>query len=216
MEAADDPEYLQAMKRARVKGALVGIESVTAEGLKAVYKEFNSAGADLVEKLRTFVRYDVRILGSFIFGLPTDRPDTFAATASLAQEAGIDFAQFVTLTPFPGTVDFQGWQKSIEAQGLDVDGMPLSRFWLIPGNRRPKLFLPHPAMSHEEIRARTQEVWTASTDFPRSGGDRPAPRTFATGLPTSSSRSSSPRCTPIAVSRRIAPGRDAPGSWPGG
>jgi radical SAM superfamily enzyme YgiQ (UPF0313 family) len=96
MEAADDPEYLEAMKRARVKGALVGIESVTAEGLKAVYKEFNSAGDDLVEKLRAFVKCDVRILGSFIFGLSTDRPDTFAATASLAQEAGLDFAQFVT------------------------------------------------------------------------------------------------------------------------
>jgi radical SAM superfamily enzyme YgiQ (UPF0313 family) len=159
MEAADDPEYLQAMKRARVKGALVGIESVTAEGLKAVYKDFNSAGGDLVEKLRTFVQNDVRVLGSFIFGLPTDRPDTFAATSALAQEAGIDFAQFVTLTPFPGTVDFQGWEKSIDEQGLNVDGIPLNRFWLIPRNRRPKLYLPHPAMTPEEIRNRTQEVW---------------------------------------------------------
>jgi len=159
MEAADDPEYLQAMKRARVKGALVGIESVTAEGLKAVYKDFNSAGGDLVEKLRTFVQNDVHVLGSFIFGLPTDRPDTFAATSALAQEAGIDFAQFVTLTPFPGTVDFQGWEKSIDEQGLNVDGIPLNRFWLIPRNRRPKLYLPHPAMTPEEIRNRTQEVW---------------------------------------------------------
>jgi radical SAM superfamily enzyme YgiQ (UPF0313 family) len=159
MEAADDPEYLRAMKRARVKGALVGIESVTAEGLKAVYKDFNSAGDDLVQKLRTFAEHGVRILGSFIFGLPTDRPDTFAATASVAQEAGIDFAQFVTMTPFPGTVDFQRWERSIEEQGLSVDGIPLNRFWLIPKNRRPKLFLPHPVMSHEEIRARTQEAW---------------------------------------------------------
>ncbi|HJS72761.1 MAG TPA: radical SAM protein [Vicinamibacteria bacterium] len=159
MEAADDPEYLQAMKRARVKGALVGVESVTAEGLKAVYKDFNSAGDNLVEKLRTFVEHDVHILGSFIFGLPTDRPETFGATASLAQAAGIDFAQFVTLTPFPGTVDFLAWEKSIDEQGLNVDGIPLNRFWLIPRNRRPKLYLPHPAMTNEEIRVRTQEVW---------------------------------------------------------
>jgi radical SAM superfamily enzyme YgiQ (UPF0313 family) len=81
MEAADDPEYLQAMKRARVKGALVGIESVTAEGLKAVYKDFNSSGDNLVEKLRKFVENDVHILGSFIAGLPTD-PETFAATTA--------------------------------------------------------------------------------------------------------------------------------------
>src|SRR3989304_4592579 len=159
MEAADDPEYLQAMKRARVKGAPVGIESVTEEGLKAIYKDFNSAGDNLVEKLRAFVKNDVRVLGSFIFGLPTDRPETLAATAGLAKEAGIDFAQFVTLTPFPGTVDFQGWEKSIDEQGLNVDGIPLNRFWLIPRSRRPKLYLPPPAMTPEEIRNRTQEVW---------------------------------------------------------
>ncbi len=159
MEAADEPEYLEAMRRARIKGALVGVESVTPEGLKAVYKDFNSAGDNLVERLRTFVKHDVHLLGSFIFGLPTDRADTFGATAALASKAGIDFAQFVTLTPFPGTVDFQGWEKSIEKEGGHIDGIPLNRFWLIPRDRRPKLYLPHPAMSHEEIRLRTQEVW---------------------------------------------------------
>ncbi|MGH9323862.1 MAG: B12-binding domain-containing radical SAM protein [Vicinamibacteria bacterium] len=161
MEAADDPEYLEAMKRARVKGALVGIESVTEEGLKAIYKDFNSAGDTLVKRLRTFVEHDVHLLGSFIFGLPTDRPETFAATSALAAEAGIDFAQFVTLTPFPGTVDFQGWEKTIEKDGANIDGIPLNRFWLIPRNRRPKLYLPHPAMTPEEIRVRTQEVWNS-------------------------------------------------------
>ncbi len=35
MEAAEDPEFLDAMRRARIRGALVGIESVTPEGLKA-------------------------------------------------------------------------------------------------------------------------------------------------------------------------------------
>jgi hypothetical protein len=32
MEAAEDPEYLDAMSRARIRGALVGIESVTPKG----------------------------------------------------------------------------------------------------------------------------------------------------------------------------------------
>ncbi|MCI0355927.1 MAG: B12-binding domain-containing radical SAM protein, partial [Acidobacteria bacterium] len=87
MEAADDPEFLQAMRRAKIKGALVGVESVTPEGLKAVFKEFNSAGESLVRRLRTFREHGVNVLGSFIFGLPTDRPDTFAVTAALAEQA---------------------------------------------------------------------------------------------------------------------------------
>ena len=105
------------MKRARVKGALVGIESVTAEGLKAVLQGLQQRRETTSSRsCATFVKNDVHVLGSFIFGLPTDRPETFAATAALAQEAGIAFAQFVTLTPFPGTVDFQGWEKSIDEQ----------------------------------------------------------------------------------------------------
>ena len=48
MEAAEDTEFLDAMRRAHIRGALVGIESVTPEGLKAVYKDFNDAGEALV------------------------------------------------------------------------------------------------------------------------------------------------------------------------
>jgi hypothetical protein len=70
MEAAEDTEFLDAMQAAHIKGALVGVESVTPEGLKDVYKEFNCAGEDLVERLRTFRRHGVYVLGSFIFGLP--------------------------------------------------------------------------------------------------------------------------------------------------
>ena len=54
MEAAEDLEFLDAMKAARIKGALVGVESVTPEGLKDVYKDFNLAGDKLAERLKTF------------------------------------------------------------------------------------------------------------------------------------------------------------------
>jgi hypothetical protein len=36
MESAEDAEYLDAMRRANIKGALVGVEAVTPEGLMAV------------------------------------------------------------------------------------------------------------------------------------------------------------------------------------
>jgi len=159
MEAADDPEFLQAMRRGRIKGALVGVESVTPEGLKAVYKEFNSAGDSLVRRLRTFREHGVHVLGSFIFGLPTDRPDTFATTAALAEEAGVAVAQFVLLTPFPGTVDFQRWEKKMASDPTRIAGVPLTRYWLIPQALRPKMYMPHPLMSGEEILQRTQGVW---------------------------------------------------------
>ena len=116
MEAGEDTEFLDAMRKARIKGALVGVESVTAEGLKSVFKEFNSAGDDLAKRLGTFKEHGVHVLGSFIFGLPSDREDTFAATTALAKRADLTFAQFVMMTPFPGTVDFDRWEKIDERQ----------------------------------------------------------------------------------------------------
>ena len=159
MEAAEDIQFLEAMKKARIKGALVGVESVTPEGLKAIYKEFNESGPSLAAQLQTFKKHGVHVLGSFIFGLHTDRPDSFAATAAMAKEAGITFAQFVMLTPFPGTVDFERWEKKLGDDVEKVDGVPITRYWRIPAEKRPKMFTPHPTMGSDEIRERTQGVW---------------------------------------------------------
>lgn len=159
MEAAEDVEFLDAMRRARIRGALVGVEAVTPEGLKAVFKDFNCSGDTLIQQLRTFRDHGVHVLGSFIFGLPTDRAGTFDATQELAKKANLTFAQFVMLTPFPGTVDFERWEKTHAEDMPTVSGIPMTRYWLIPAHVRPKMFTPHPAMSSEEIRQRTQGVW---------------------------------------------------------
>ena len=158
MEAAEDPAFLAAMRRARIRGALVGVESVTPEGLKAVFKNFNEAGEGLVTRLQAFRQADVHVLGSFIFGLPTDTPETFSATADLAQRAGVAFAQFVMLQPLPGTIDFARWEREA-ADVPAIDGVPLTRYWLIPSERRPRVYSPHPMMTADELRSRTQVVW---------------------------------------------------------
>jgi len=159
MEAAEDFAFLDAMSKAKIKGALVGIEAVTPQGLKDIYKDFNAAGEELVNRLRLFPEHGVQVLGSFIFGLPSDRPETFETTLSVAQRAGLAFAQFVMLMPFPGTVDFEHWEKTMQHDETRIDGIPVTRHWLIPRGLRPKIYSPHPVMSAEEIRQRTQRVW---------------------------------------------------------
>ena len=167
MEAAEDPEFLKAMKRGHIKGALVGVESVTPEGLKDVYKDFNLAGEELVQRLQQFRKHGVHVLGSFIFGLPSDRPETFKATADLAQRADVAFAQFVMLTPFPGTVDFERWEETMAQDTTRIAGIPITRHWLIPQAQRPKVYSPHPVMTPDEIRSRTQAVWDDFYSLPR-------------------------------------------------
>jgi radical SAM superfamily enzyme YgiQ (UPF0313 family) len=158
MEAAEDSEFLTAMRKAHIRGALVGVEAVTPEGLKDVYKEFNFAGESLVERLRLFREHDVHVLGSFIFGLPSDRPATFDATVDVAQAANIAFAQFVMLQPLPGTVDFGRWEKE-ESDPPRIAGVPITRYWLIPQELRPRFYIAHPQMSADEIRQLTQRAW---------------------------------------------------------
>jgi hypothetical protein len=167
MEAAEDPAFLDAMARARIKGALIGVESVTAEGLKDVYKGFNLVGDALVERLRTFREHGIHVLGSFIFGLPSDRPSTFEATAALAERAGVTFAQFVMLTPFPGTVDFERWEREQGDGAVRIAGVPITRHWLIPQADRPKVYTPHPVMSADDIRQHTQAAWDHFYALPR-------------------------------------------------
>ena len=174
MESAEDTEYLDAMKRANIKGALVGVEAVTPEGLKAVYKDFNYSGDRLIQQLQTFREHGVHVLGSFIFGLPTDKPSTFDATVELALKAGVTFAQFVMMTPFPGTVDFIKWEKEQALNPTLVEGIPITRYWLIPTATRPKMFTPHPLMSSAKISERTQRVWDRFYELGPSGSAPPA------------------------------------------
>jgi radical SAM superfamily enzyme YgiQ (UPF0313 family) len=147
------------MQKANIKGALVGIEAVTPEGLKAVYKDWNLSGDAMIRQLQTFREHKVYVLGSFIFGLPTDNPSTFDATVEMALKAGVTFAQFVMMTPFPGTVDFARWEKEQAENPTMVGDVPITRYWMIPTEVRPKMFTPHPTMSSDEIRQRTQKVW---------------------------------------------------------
>jgi radical SAM superfamily enzyme YgiQ (UPF0313 family) len=164
MEAAEDAEFLRAMREAHIRGALVGVETTTPEGLKSIYKSFNSSGDDLVERLQAFAQHRIHVLGSFIFGLSTDRADTFDATAELAHRANLAAAQFVILTPFPGTVDFQAWEKTVE--GRTLDGVPMNRYWLAPPRRRFDISVPNPVLSREQIGAGTKRVWDRFYSLP--------------------------------------------------
>jgi radical SAM superfamily enzyme YgiQ (UPF0313 family) len=166
MEAGEDGEYLDAMRKANIKGALVGVEAVTPEGLKAVFKDWNYSGEALARQLQTFRKHGVHVLGSFIFGLPTDKPTTFDATVEMALKAGVTFAQFVMMTPFPGTIDFTRWEKEQAKAPQMIGDIPITRYWLIPTAIRPKMFTPHPTMSSSEISQRTQKVWDRFYDWP--------------------------------------------------
>jgi radical SAM superfamily enzyme YgiQ (UPF0313 family) len=116
MEVADDPEYPAAMKRGHVQGALIGIETVTPEGLIATNKTFNSTGQELADKLnkvrQTGFPYIMgAFIGAFIFGIESDTQASLDYTIQFAKDCGITLAQFIPLMPLPGTVDFHQMRR---------------------------------------------------------------------------------------------------------
>jgi hypothetical protein len=46
-----------------------------------------------------------------------------------------------------------------------VNGIPVTRHWLIPQDQRPKVYIEHPAMSPDQIRQLTQSVWDRYYSF---------------------------------------------------
>ena len=59
------------------------------------------------------------------------------------------------LTLFPGTIDFERWEESVADTVEKIDGIPVTRHWLIPKHFRPKVYTFYPLMSADEIRQRT-------------------------------------------------------------
>lgn len=155
MEVADDPEFLAAMKRARIAGALIGIETITEEGLRATRKDFNASGAALEDKLERIRQQGFPyILGSFIFGIESDTTDTLQQTIQFSRDCGIALAQYIPMTPLPGTADFMQMRKGKNALKLlkpDYD------YWLDP--EHPRVLYRHPHLEAEQILHGVELAW---------------------------------------------------------
>ena len=126
-------------------------------------------------RLQAFRDHGVHVLGSFIFGLPTDKPDTFEATAALAQRAGVSFAQFVhAARRFPAP-SISGSGRRSRRAAVTVDGVPLSRYWLIPSERAAEdLHAASDDVVGRDPRAARRRRGTRSTACRASGSARRA------------------------------------------
>ncbi len=95
-------------------------------------QRFQASGSSKSRQLLTFEQHGVHVLGSFIFGLPTDKPETFDATVESGAEVGFALRSFLMMTPFPGTVDFIRWEKEQAKNPTLVGDIPITRYLLIP------------------------------------------------------------------------------------
>jgi radical SAM superfamily enzyme YgiQ (UPF0313 family) len=96
-----DHELLKLMYEAGCRIVYLGLESVNPETLRAYHKE--SSIDDMSGGLEALANANIKTHGMFVFGADTDTPESLAYTADYAVEHGLNSAQFLALTPLPGT-----------------------------------------------------------------------------------------------------------------
>jgi len=103
IKVAEHPELLELMTRAGCAGMFIGYESLQPEAALRKLGRAPDLRRSLLERTRRIQGFGLLVQGGFVFGWDHDRPDVFRRTLDFIGEAGLDFIQASTLTPFPGT-----------------------------------------------------------------------------------------------------------------
>jgi len=165
-ESVGDREYLRAMyEKMRIRGALIGVESFTAEGLKETNKTWNPVGQKMVEAIQTVQGHGIMVLASVINGLESDTLDTLRTMREFAIASGTAFAQFPLFSIYPGTKDFHEMRRDWENRD-NPDYVPKhkvqmlrDKFWLEVDTS--DVDIKHPTLSADDLRREVGESWTA-------------------------------------------------------
>jgi len=108
-ESAFDREFLQLLRETHCWGVYIGFESADDQVLKAYRKKQNQAAME--KAIQAFHRHGIHIHGMFMVGADEDTEETIRATTRFAVRNRIDSAQFMMLTPLPGTETFETLER---------------------------------------------------------------------------------------------------------
>jgi radical SAM superfamily enzyme YgiQ (UPF0313 family) len=102
LNLADDAELLDLMVRAGFKKVFVGLETPQEESLIECAKTQNTQ-RDMLTAVKTIQKAGLEVMGGFIVGFDSDRPNIFERQIKFIQEAGVATAMVGLLQALPGT-----------------------------------------------------------------------------------------------------------------
>lgn len=114
-DIAKDSELLDLMVEAGCMALYIGFESVNPGALVEMKKKLNVE--EMESTIRELRRRKIHIHGMFVLGFDSDTPKSVQSTVSFALSQKIDSAQFLILTPLPGTELY----RSLEQEGRILD-----------------------------------------------------------------------------------------------
>jgi radical SAM superfamily enzyme YgiQ (UPF0313 family) len=102
LNIVDDPELLDLMVRAGFKRVFIGIETPEGDSLVECAKVQNTR-RDLVACIKKIQNAGIEVMGGFIVGFDSDKPNIFERQKRFIQEAGVVTAMVGLLTALPET-----------------------------------------------------------------------------------------------------------------
>jgi radical SAM superfamily enzyme YgiQ (UPF0313 family) len=174
-EVVSDPEYLTAMHdQMRIRAALIGVESFSAEGLESANKQWNPVGQKMVETIRRIQERGIFVLSSIICGLESDTVQSISSMREFAKASGSLLAQFTLYSPFPGTVDFMEMMhdyRTRQNHGANGDGWKpkhqnrilYDRYWIDP--QKPAVLFQHHKLDSDTLITEIKKSWATFYDL---------------------------------------------------
>jgi radical SAM superfamily enzyme YgiQ (UPF0313 family) len=157
---ADDAELRAMMVEAGFTKVFVGIETPSAESLEECRK-FQNQGRDLVAAVQTLQRDGLQVMGGFIVGFDSDKPDIFQRQFEFIQRSGVVTAMVGLLSALPQTRLYQRLKREgrleSRSSGNNTDATlnfrpKLSREFLQSGYRELMRRLYEPGAYYQRIR----------------------------------------------------------------
>lgn len=119
INAADEEEMLELLRDAGFSLVFIGIETPSSDGLKECGKLQNQ-NINLIDSVRKFYRYGIKVAGGFIVGFDSDDETIFRRQLNFIQEAGVSLAMIGMLNALPNT----SLKKRLQAEGRILDISP--------------------------------------------------------------------------------------------
>jgi radical SAM superfamily enzyme YgiQ (UPF0313 family) len=154
VDFADDEEAVRLAGKSGCRLLLVGFETESVEGLKSANKKNNlRKGADNYRQIiKKFHKSGIGVLGTFIFGMETDRAEDITARARFINRLNVDCIQTSILTPYPGT---KLSRRFAEENRLVCDNFPHDwQFY-----NWEDIVIRHPNIDSAELAKRMTEGW---------------------------------------------------------
>ena len=97
------PEILSLMKKSGCLGLFIGFESVRPQPNTKKTGTYSDMKNAYMQAIKNLHKHKIAVCGAFIFGFDNDELSSFDETLRFCEDADVDFAQFGSLIPFPGT-----------------------------------------------------------------------------------------------------------------